>query len=90
MNAELKLRAIADVTADIRAALEISSADDGTGIWVHLTEIPEGQWGAAGEPTPLLSLIEDMGGTVSDKRLDEINAHFAGADKLRKDYGIPG
>jgi len=89
MNTELKLRAIAEVTADIRAVLEISSADDGTGIWVHLTEIPEGQWGAAGKPTPLFSLIEGMGGTVSDKRLEEMNAHFAGSSKLKKDYGIP-
>lgn len=89
MNSELKQRAIVEVTADIRAALALSPADDGTGIWVHVTEIPEGQWGAAGMPTPLFSLIAGMGGKVSDQRLDEMKAYFAGLEKLKTTFGIP-
>ncbi|WP_337024525.1 MULTISPECIES: tautomerase family protein [unclassified Pantoea] len=89
MNTELKLRAIAEVTADIRKELKTDPSDDGTGIWVHLTEIPEGQWGAAGLPTPLFSLIDGMGGTVSDQRRNEMEEHFTGINKLRDHFGIP-
>lgn len=89
MNSALKLRAIAAVTADIRAVLETDPADDGTGIWVHLTEIPDGQWGAAGQPDPLFSLIQAMGGSVSETRLREMKAHFDGIDRLKAQFGIP-
>lgn len=89
LNTELKLRAIAEVTAILRKALATDPSDDGTGIWVHVAEVPEGQWGAAGTPDPLLKLISGMGGRVSEERLKEIHAHFDGIERLKTEFNIP-
>ncbi|MDR5741150.1 hypothetical protein [Caballeronia sp. LZ016] len=89
LNTDLKLRAIAEITAHLRDALVVDPSDDGTGIWVHVVEVPEGQWGAAGSPDPLLKLIDGMGGTVSHERLTEIEAHFEGVNTLMSAFSIP-
>jgi len=89
LNADLKLRAIAEVTEAIRAALVGDPSDDGTGIWVHVVEIPDGQWGAAGRPDPLLTLIAGMQGRVSAERRAEIRARFRGIDAMKTAFGIP-
>ncbi len=89
LNTGLKLRAIAEITAHLRDALVTDPSDDGTGIWVHVVEVPEGQWGAAGSPDPLLKLIAGMDGTVSAERVAEIQARFAGIDRLKARFGIP-
>lgn len=89
MNFELKTRAIAEVTENIREALATDPQDDGTGIWVILTEIPRGHWGAGGRTLPLPEILNILGGEVSDERRSEMNAHFDGIEKVKSTFGIP-
>lgn len=89
LNTELKLRAIREVTRDLRRALAVDTSDTGTGIWVHVVEIPDGQWGSAGAPEPLLALIDAMEGNVSSQRRTEIQQRFEGKAHIRRTFEIP-
>ena len=89
MNTELKLKTIADVTNDLKEELGLPQGDDGSGIWVILTEVPRGHWGAAGRTLPLAELIDVMGGEVSEPRRAEMKAHFDGYDKMKSTFKIP-
>ena len=82
-------QAIEGITQHIRDALAKDPADNGTGIWMHLIEIPQGQWGTAGYASPLLELIGKMDGAVSDQRRREIEAHFEGHAGMKSAFGIP-
>jgi phenylpyruvate tautomerase PptA (4-oxalocrotonate tautomerase family) len=89
MNTELRLKAIADVTNDLKEELGLPQGDDGSGIWVILTEVPRGHWGAAGRTLPLAELIDVMGSEVSEPRRAEMKAHFDGYDKMKSTFKIP-
>ncbi|OBR49205.1 tautomerase family protein [Paraburkholderia tropica] len=89
LDTDLKLRAIAEITAHLRDVLVVDPADDGTGIWVHVVEAAQGRGALGGSPDPLLKLNDGMDGTVSRQRLAEIEAHFAGINELKDAFSIP-
>ena len=89
LNRDLQLKVIAEVTNRLREALVTDPDDDGSGIWVVLTEIPQGKWGTGGQPIPLAKLIDTMDGNVSQDRRAEMDAHFSGYDKMKDSFGIP-
>ena len=89
LNRDLQLKVIAEVTSRLREALATKPADDGSGIWVVLTEIPRGKWGTGGQPIPLTKLIDAMDGDVSQARRTEMQAYFDGYDKMKDSFGIP-
>ncbi len=89
MNHELKLKAISDVTRILRERLVASPEDDGSGIWVIMTEVPGDQWRSRGKTMSLPQLIEVMEGYVPPSRRAEMQAHVDGRDRLRESFGIP-
>lgn len=89
LNRELQLKVISEVALKLREALTTAPDDDGSGIWVILTEIPQGKWWAGGRPMPLSQLIDVMDGDVSRARRVEMQAHFDGYDKMKDTFEIP-
>ena len=89
MTTELQAKAIADITLILREELGASPDDDGTGIFVIVTEVADTKWGASGKPMPLPKLLGIMGGDVSDERRAGMRAHYEGVEKMKETFGIP-
>ena len=89
MTTGLQAKAIADITRILREELGADPQDDGTGIFVIVSEVPDTKWGAGGEPMPLPKLLGIMDGDVSDERKAGMRAHYEGVDKMKEAFGIP-
>ena len=89
MSTELQSKAIAEVTRILREELVADPEDDGSGIWVIVTEVPSSKWGASGEPMPIPKLLGIMDGDVSVERRAAMRAHYDGVDKMKEAFGIP-
>ena len=87
MNKELQLKAIAEISRVLREHLGADPNDDGTGIWVIITEVPQAKWGISSGTITLPQLIEHMNGDVSRERRAEIEANGEGLDRLRESFG---
>jgi phenylpyruvate tautomerase PptA (4-oxalocrotonate tautomerase family) len=66
LSSELKSKALAEVTKNLRDAMGAKDDDDSTGIFAIYSEVPAGHWANGGKILPLSELLEQMGGDVSD------------------------
>jgi phenylpyruvate tautomerase PptA (4-oxalocrotonate tautomerase family) len=89
LNSELKSKALAEVTRNLREAMGAEEGDDGLGIFAIYDEVPAGHWANGGSIFPLSELLKKMGGDVSEERKREINALFGGEAALKERFGIP-
>ena len=87
MNPEMQLKAIAEITRILREHLGADPKDDGTGIWIFITEVPMVKWGISASTITLPQLIEHMNGDVSAERRAEMKANVEGLDRLRESFG---
>jgi phenylpyruvate tautomerase PptA (4-oxalocrotonate tautomerase family) len=78
LNSELKSKALAEVTKNLRDAMGAEDDDDGFGVFAIYEEVPAGQWANAGKILPLSALLKKMGGDVSEERKREMKARFDG------------
>jgi hypothetical protein len=78
LNSELKSKALAEVTKNLRDAMGAEDDDDGFGVFAIYEEVPAGQWANAGNILPLRDLLKKMGGDVSVERKREMKALFDG------------
>jgi hypothetical protein len=78
LNSELKSKALAEVTKNLRDAMGAEGDDDGFGVFAIYEEVPAGQWANAGKILPLSALLKKMGGDVSEERKREMKARFDG------------
>jgi hypothetical protein len=78
LNSELKSKALAEVTKNLRDAMGAEDNDDGFGIFAIYEEVPAGQWANAGKILPLSALLKKMGGDVSEERKREMKVLFDG------------
>ena len=86
---ELKSKALAEVTKNLRDAMGAEHDDDGLGVFAIYEEVPAGHWANGGKILPLSELLKEMGGDVSEERKCEIKALFDGRAALKKHFGIP-
>jgi phenylpyruvate tautomerase PptA (4-oxalocrotonate tautomerase family) len=89
LNSELKSKALADVTKNLREAMGADDNDDASGIFAIYEEVPAGHWANGGETLPLNELLKDMGGDGSEERQLEMKALFDGQTALKEHFGIP-
>jgi hypothetical protein len=78
LNSELKSKALAEVTKNLRDAMGAEGDDDGFGVFAIYEEVPAGQWANAGKILPLSALLKKMGGDVSEERKREMKAQVDG------------
>jgi phenylpyruvate tautomerase PptA (4-oxalocrotonate tautomerase family) len=89
LNSELKSKALAEVTKNLRDAMGAEDDDDGFGVFAIYDEVPAGHWANAGKILPLGELLKKMGGDVSEERRREMKARFDGQATLKEHFGIP-
>jgi phenylpyruvate tautomerase PptA (4-oxalocrotonate tautomerase family) len=89
LDSELKSKALAEVTKNLRDALGAEDDDDGLGVFAIYEEVPAGHWANGGNILPLGELLTKMGGDVSEKRKREMKALFDGEAALKEHFGIP-
>ena len=89
LNSELKLKALAEVTKNLRDAMGAEDDDDGLGVFAIYEEVPAGHWANGGHILPLGELLKKMGGDVSEQRKREMKALFDGQAALKEHFGIP-
>jgi hypothetical protein len=89
LNGELKSKALAEVTKNLRDAMGTEDDDDTSGVFAIYEEVPAGHWANGGKILPLSELLKEMGGDVSEERKCEIKALFDGRAALKKHFGIP-
>lgn len=89
MNSQLKSKALAEVTQNLRDAMGAEDDDDGTGVFAICEEVPTGHWAAGGDILALGELLKEMGGDVSEQRKCEMKALFDGQAALKEHFGIP-
>ena len=90
LNCELKSKALAEVTKNLREAMGAEDDDDGLGVFAIYEEVPAGHWANGGNVLPLGELLRKMGGDVSEKSKREMKALFDGQAALNEHIGIPG
>ena len=90
LNKELKSKALAEVTKNLRDAMGAEDDDDASGIFAIYDEVPLGHWANGGKILLLSALLEEMGGEVSDARKREMKALFDGQTALKEHFRIPG
>jgi phenylpyruvate tautomerase PptA (4-oxalocrotonate tautomerase family) len=78
LNSELKSKALAEVTKNLRDAMGAEDDDDGFGIFAIYEEVPAGHWANSGKILPLSELLKKMDGDVSEERQREMKALFDG------------
>ena len=78
LDSELKSRALAEVTKNLRDAMGAEDDDDGLGVFAIYDEVPAGHWANGGNILPLSQLLKKMGGDVSEERKREMKALFDG------------
>ena len=76
MSAELKSRAVKEVSRVLKSALGVGREDDDAGIFTMCIEIDDGQWANGEKILSLFHLIDDLGGNVSEQRRAEISARY--------------
>jgi phenylpyruvate tautomerase PptA (4-oxalocrotonate tautomerase family) len=74
LNGELKSKALAEVTKDLRDAMGAEDDDDGFGVFAIYEEVPAGHWANGGNVLLLSELLKKMGGDVSEEKKREIEA----------------
>ena len=89
LNSELKSKALAEVTKNLRDAMGAEDDDDTSGVFAIYEEIPAGHWANGGKILPLSELLKEMEGDVSKERQREMKARFDGQAALREHFGIP-
>jgi phenylpyruvate tautomerase PptA (4-oxalocrotonate tautomerase family) len=89
LNSELKSKALAEVTKNLREAMGAKDDDDGFGVFAILEEVPAGHWANGGNILLLSELLKKMGGDVSEERRREMKARFDGQAALKVQFGIP-
>jgi phenylpyruvate tautomerase PptA (4-oxalocrotonate tautomerase family) len=89
LNSELKSKALAEVTKNLRDAMGAKNDDDSSGIFAIYEEVPAGHWANGGKILPLSQLLKDMDADVSEERKREIKALFDGRAALKEHFGIP-
>jgi hypothetical protein len=89
LNSELKSKALAEVTKNLREAMGAKDDDDGLGVFAILEEVPAGHWASGGNVLLLSELLKHMGGDVSEERRREMKARFDGQAALKVQFGIP-
>lgn len=61
----------------------------GMSAWVHIHEIPEGHWGAAGKVFGVEQIYELWGVRDDGRRMKYIKAYLEAKDRARADHGFP-
>jgi hypothetical protein len=89
LNSELKSKALAEVTKNLRDAMGAEDDDDGTGVFAIYEEVPAGHWANRGKILHLAELLKEMGGDVSEERKREMKALFDGRAALKEHFAIP-
>jgi phenylpyruvate tautomerase PptA (4-oxalocrotonate tautomerase family) len=89
LNSELKAKALAEVTKNLRDAMGAEDDDDGLGVFAIYEEVPAGHWANGGNILSLGELLTKMGGDVSEERKREMKARFDGEAALNERFGIP-
>ena len=89
LDSELKSKALAEVTKNLRDALGAEDDDDGLEVFAIYEEVPAGHWANGGNILPLGELLTKMAGDVSEKRKREMKALFDGEAALKEQFGIP-
>ena len=89
LNTELKAKALAEVTKNLRDAMGAEDGDDGYGVFAIYEEVPAGHWANAGNILSLGELLRKMGGDVSEDRKREMKALFDGEAALKQRFAIP-
>jgi phenylpyruvate tautomerase PptA (4-oxalocrotonate tautomerase family) len=90
LNSELKSKALAEVTKNLRDAMGAEDDSDASGIFAIYDEVPLGHWANGGKILLLSELLEEMGGEVSDARKREMKALVDGQTALKEHFRIPG
>jgi phenylpyruvate tautomerase PptA (4-oxalocrotonate tautomerase family) len=89
LDSELKSKALAEVTKNLRDAIGAGDDDDGLGFFTIYEEVPAGHWANGGKVLLLSELLKKMGGEVSGERKREMKALFDGQTALKDHFGIP-
>jgi phenylpyruvate tautomerase PptA (4-oxalocrotonate tautomerase family) len=89
LNSELKSKALAEVTKNLRNAMRAEDEDDGLGVFAIYEEVPAGHWANGGNILHLSELLTKMGGDVSEERKRQMKALFDGQAVLKEHFGIP-
>jgi hypothetical protein len=89
LNSELKSKALAEVTKNLRDAMGAEDDDDSSGIFAIYEEVPAGHWANWGKILSLSELLTVMGGDVSKEREREMKALFDGRAASKEHFGIP-
>jgi len=72
LKGELKSKALAEVTKNLRDAMGTEDDDDTSGVFAIYEEVPAGHWANGGKILPLSELLKEMGGDVSEERKCEM------------------
>ena len=80
-----------EVHAGATAALTQVLAPDqaGASILVMINEIPEGNWGCAGQPISIASIAGTVGRDPAGERFAGVRAYFDAKARLRTSAGYP-
>jgi phenylpyruvate tautomerase PptA (4-oxalocrotonate tautomerase family) len=78
LNSELKSKALAEVTKNLRDAMGAEDDDDSSGIFAIYEEVSAGHWANGGKILPLGELLEEMGGDAPKERKRETKALLDG------------
>ena len=89
LNSELKSKALAEVTNNLRDAMGGEDDDDTSGVFAIYEEVPAGHWANGGKILALRELLRHMGGDVPEERKREMKALFDGQAALKEHFGIP-
>jgi hypothetical protein len=88
LNSELKSKALAEVTKNLRDPMGAENDDDGFGVFAIYEEVPAGHWANAGKILPLGELLRKMGGDVSEARKREMKVLFDGQAASKEQFGV--
>ena len=89
LNSELKSKALAEVTKNLRDAMGAEDDDEGLGFFAIYEEVPAGRWANGGNILPLGELLRKMGGDVPVQRKREMKALLDGEAALKEHFAIP-
>jgi hypothetical protein len=89
LNSELKSKALAEVTKNLRDTMGVEDDDDGLGFFAIYEEVPAGRWANGGNILPLGELLRKIGGDVPEQRKREMNALLDGEAALKEHFAIP-
>jgi len=89
LNRELKSKALAEVTKNLRDAMGAGDDDDTSGVFAIYEEVPARHWANGRNILSLSDLLREMGGNVPDERKREMTALFDGQAALKEHFAIP-